>query len=324
LPLAPTRNPSRATTFAPAAMGACCSNNAKGAVVQPGARPQAQQQQARGQPVLLEQSSAANSTKAEQLKAAEEAKAADAPAAGGQGLSVEEFLQRVSTKNEERDCTQIKTLTYNLFWWNLYGQRGGNSGSASKLIAASTPDLIGCQECDDISRVLYEGELQSTYAVVRGPHSLGMAYKRSEFDLLERGYADVSTDEPEQFYGARGVEWARLQHKPSGKAVFFMNHHGPLRVNSGGREGGPMTAYNIVKEIYNHTQPGDVVILVGDFNAQAGSQTIREIERYLPRTSSGVAFGGVDHFFSHQPMAAQENLGNGGSDHDALTATFLI
>jgi len=104
-----------------------------------------------------------------------------------------------------------------------------------------------------------------------------------------------------------------------------VNHHGPLRVNSGGRKGGPETAYNILTAIYDNVQLGDAVILLGDFNAQIGSQTVRALERYIPRVASGTSLGGVDHFFSELSMIGEmENLGSGGSDHDALIATFAL
>lgn len=44
----------------------------------------------------------------------------------------------------------------------------------------------------------------------------------------------------------------------------------------------------------------------------------------MPRTHTGVANEGIDHFFSQLDMVGEENLGNGGSDHDALVAIFVI
>lgn len=300
-------------------MGGCCSsqNNAAGAVPPRAPRPQAG---GAGGPVLLEQSSAANSTKAEQLKAA------DAQGVGARGLvsSEEDFAQRVTATDDEGSCVQIKVLTYNLHWWNLYDKRGGDEGSASKLIAASQPDLVACQECKDITRVLHEGSMQESHAAIRGPHALGVAYKKDTFEVLSQGYAEVAKDEAQQFYSCRSVSWARLKHKDTGKVVFFMNHHGPLRVNSGGREGGPTVAQRILRAICDNSEPGDAVVLAGDFNAQVGSQTVRDVERCLPRAYSGHALGGIDHFFSRQPVVASENLGPAGSDHDALAATFLV
>merc|ERR1712107_920793 len=105
------------------------------------------------------------------------------------------------------------------------------------------------------------------------------------------GWKEIAVDEPEQFYGSRSVQWARLRHRQSNKLLLFVNHRGPLRVNSGGRKGGPQTANKILTAIHDNVEPGDGVILLGDFNAQAGSQTVRALEQYIPRVASGTACG---------------------------------
>merc|ERR1719291_932227 len=142
-------------------------------------------------------------------------------------------------------------------------------------------------------QVLHEGGIEEAYGFVPGPHGLAMAYNKAVFRVLEQGYATVAVDEPEQFYGERSVQWMRVRHR-HGAAVFFMNHHGPLRVNSGGRDGGPKTAGRIANAILSNVRPGDRVLLVGDFNAQAGAQTIRILDRHLPRRFTGEAMGGID------------------------------
>mmetsp|Transcript_46986 Transcript_46986/g.125691 ORF Transcript_46986/g.125691 Transcript_46986/m.125691 type:complete len:280 (-) Transcript_46986:383-1222(-) len=238
-------------------------------------------------------------------------------------ISANEFKEKVFATNPQTVPLQVKALTYNLQWWSLYDQRNGNNGSATALIAAAAPDVMGMQECNDVTRVMIEGGLHADYTAVQGPHSLAIAFKRAEWELAGEGHAVVAVDMEEQFFSSRSVMWVRLVHKESKKTIFFVNHHGPLRVNSGGRHGGPATAENIVRSIHCNAMPGDGVIMVGTFNAQVGSQTIRELEGYLPRASTGVAQDGVDHFFSQLQMLGEENLGNGGSDHDALAATFV-
>jgi len=238
-------------------------------------------------------------------------------------LSANEFKQKVCSTKPQTVPLKVKALTYNLQWWSLYDQRSGNDGSATSLIGTAAPDVMGLQECEDVTRVMIEGGLHADYTAVQGPHSLAIAFKRAEWELAEEGHAVVAVDMEEQFFSSRSVMWVRLVHKESKKTIFFVNHHGPLRVNSGGRHGGPATAENIVRSIHCNAMPGDGVIMVGTFNAQVGSQTIRELEGYLPRASTGVAQDGVDHFFSQLQMLGEENLGNGGSDHDALAATFV-
>mmetsp|Transcript_72099 Transcript_72099/g.190120 ORF Transcript_72099/g.190120 Transcript_72099/m.190120 type:complete len:317 (-) Transcript_72099:198-1148(-) len=219
---------------------------------------------------------------------------------------------------------QVKALTYNLQWWSLYGERKGNDGSATTIIEAAMPDVMGLQECEDVTKVMIEGGLSANYTAVQGPHALAAAFKTATWELVGEGHEVVAVDETEQFFSSRSVMWLRLVHKESKKAVFFVNHHGPLRINSGGRHGGPATAEKIVQVIHCNTHPGDGVIMVGTFNAQVGSQTVRELEGYLPRTHTGIANDGIDHFFSQLEMIGEENLGSGGSDHDALLATFVV
>lgn len=67
---------------------------------------------------------------------------------------------------------QTGVLTYNLFWWNLFGMRGGAGGSSGKLIASSgsqlSYDFMGFQECEDIARVLRDGHLLDVCATIPG------------------------------------------------------------------------------------------------------------------------------------------------------------
>jgi len=289
----------------------CCASSTSGRSVVVQSEGRSKQQEAGGEePVFL----------GEQPPLAQKQVVADA-------CDEEAFRRLVRTpqaSGAEGTAVHITAVTYNLFWWNLYGQRDGNSGSASRLVAAAMPDLLGCQECDDLWRVLHEGGVEATYDIVPGPCAIAMAYKKADWDLLDQGYATVATDEPHQFFSKRGVQWMRVRHRSCGAVVFFMNHHGPLRVNSGGRDGGPRTAARIASAILSNVQDEDRVILVGSFNAQAGAQTIRELERYLPRKFTGQAFGGVDHVFSPLELIESRNLGAGGSDHDALATTFSL
>merc|ERR1712194_521427 len=51
---------------------------------------------------------------------------------------------------------------------------------------------------------------------------------------LASGHEDVGEDSPNQYYGKRSVVWGRFEHMKTGKTVFFVNHHGPLKVSEGG------------------------------------------------------------------------------------------
>jgi hypothetical protein len=68
-------------------------------------------------------------------------------------------------------------------------------------------------------------------------------------------------------------------------------------------------------------QSTDAVILVGDFNANFKSMTVRSMASQLNLLYHGASFGGVDNFFANvdeSHLLETHNYGHGGSDHDAL------
>lgn len=224
----------------------------------------------------------------------------------------------------------VKVLTYNLYWWSLFRLRHSNGGSAANLIAhtdAPEYDMMGFQECEDVKFVLVQAHLQDKYAFTLGQHGLCMAWNSATWRPLAQGEDHVAEDSRIQYYGVRDVIWARLAHRQTGKVVLFVNHHGPLPVNSGGMCGGVATAGNILRAIQKHGQPGDAVILVGDFNSNLAAVEIHELQAKMHHVFHGNADGGVDNIFSNVPLTHAtdlKNIGSGGSDHDALTATIHI
>lgn len=236
-------------------------------------------------------------------------------------------LPPIPTVEPDIEPIHLKVLTYNLFWWNLYGVRKGNGASASMLIKnAGDLDMMGFQECEDPARVLREAGLTEKYNIFPGDGSktsaICMAYHKERWFLLGQGMEVVASDD----LGGRSVQWMRLKHG-SGLTAFFMNHHGPLPVNSGGKCGGPATAFNMLHVLKSHTMPEDVIILVGDFNANGQSQTIQHLEWRLSRVYNGLMGGGIDNIFTNlngRTVSETSNLGDGGSDHDALSVVFKI
>jgi hypothetical protein len=125
----------------------------------------------------------------------------------------------------------------------------------------------------------------------------------------------------------RAAQWLRLKNKKTGAILLFVNHHGPLSVNSGGGKGGATAAQHLIQLVQNRGKKGDIVVLVGDFNANAGSLTIQELWKHLVLIYNGHSFGGVDNIFTNAAktnVVEMKNLGSGGSDHDALTATIMV
>mmetsp|Transcript_10071 Transcript_10071/g.25223 ORF Transcript_10071/g.25223 Transcript_10071/m.25223 type:complete len:394 (-) Transcript_10071:204-1385(-) len=224
---------------------------------------------------------------------------------------------------------RVKVLTYNLFWWNLFGQRHGNGGSAGHNIRDSVRgeayDLMGFQECENLDWVLGDAGLAGQYGRVLGQHATCLAYRSATWDLIASARADVAEDQPSQYYGRREAEWVRLRHKGTGKTMFFVNHHGPLPVNSGGVCGGQGTAFNLLKLIGENAHKSDTIILVGDFNSDGNSETVKTLSNFLAHSYIGTKFNGVDNFFTNCAQAIERsNLGGAGSDHDALSVVFQV
>jgi hypothetical protein len=226
---------------------------------------------------------------------------------------------------------EVKVLTYNTYWWNLFRLKPGRGRSAGNLIKQhDTPnfDFMGFQECEDIRLVLTNAGLLNQYEVYQGEAALCMAFKKSLWVTLEQSEDMVAEDQkvPNQYFGKRFAQWARVKHLPTGTIVLFVNHHGPLPVNSGGLCGGIATANNLIRLMTTHGQPGDAIILVGDFNANPASQTISKLLSYgLTHVDHGNMCGGVDNIFTNGFQAIRSNnYGGGGSDHDALDSVLRL
>ena len=47
----------------------------------------------------------------------------------------------------------------------------------------------------------------------QGTHAICMAYRKDTWQLLVKGETDVAEDMRTEYYGTRGTQWMRLQHK---------------------------------------------------------------------------------------------------------------
>mmetsp|Transcript_48402 Transcript_48402/g.96239 ORF Transcript_48402/g.96239 Transcript_48402/m.96239 type:complete len:534 (-) Transcript_48402:274-1875(-) len=221
---------------------------------------------------------------------------------------------------------RIKVLSHNLEWWHLYGVLKGNGDSASHLIRATSVvapyDFMGFQECQDGLRVLGRAGLAASYEIshfkpLTKSTALCMAYRKANWALLASGQGWVAEDQPLQYFGKRGAQWVRLRHRISHRTAFFMNYHGPLRMNSGGKCGEAITAMKLLQLVAANAKPGDAIVVVGDFNANPNTPMLNLLAQHL-RHSFG---NGMDNVFTNVGPAAVKAssvLGNGGSDHNAL------
>lgn len=209
---------------------------------------------------------------------------------------------------------------------------------AGKNIAAFAKDvpfdLMGFQECEDITWPLKDAGMTDDFATYQYKMAVALAYRKSTFDELGRGAAEVAEDGKAQHYGRREAIWVRLHHKASGKNVFFINHHGPTPVNSGGICGGEGTAYNILKVIGENAKVGDNVVLTGDFNAWSNGpdgkwlSEIGHISCHLPHIFSNPVIEdmwGIDNIFASCAKTISTTImPHGGSDHHALNVVIEI
>merc|ERR1712217_223331 len=170
------------------------------------------------------------------------------------------------------------------------------------------------------------------------------AYRSDVFDELGYGMAFVAEDRHDQHYGngQRAAQWARLRHKTSGKTIFFMNHHGPTPVGTGGNCGdnsATVTAYNLLKVIADNAMVGDSVIFVGDFNAPwlyfnkndnqyHWFEEVGRLSCHIPHIFSDDAdddMNGIDNFFSSCTKVVEKTImPKAGSDHHALNVIFEL
>jgi len=221
----------------------------------------------------------------------------------------------------------VRILSYNLFWWNLFKIRGGLSADdlIKKTGAPEPYDVIGLQECEDPDRVFKAVGLDSTYSSFLGSKAVCVAYRTDRWELLDSGEDEVAMDMRTEFYGHRVAQWLRLQDRNTGMTMLFINHHGPLSVNSGGACGGRSTAHNLLKVMAKRGREGDLLVLAGDFNANAASQTVQSLWPHLLHVYNSPSFGGVDNIFANVPREAvseTNDLGKGGSDHHAISAVL--
>jgi len=160
----------------------------------------------------------------------------------------------------------LRVLSYNVWWWCNPSSRGGCQPTTDYASLAgmhaywkSLPrtSLVGVQECDGGWPVL-KSYLAGTVDYLRevrvepdGP--LCTLYDPARFDFIASGRRNV--------WSYRYLEYVRLQDKLFGKTVFFVNTHWDHQGQD--TTGHASSTEQAIKE---HSQPDDIVIVVGDFN----------------------------------------------------------
>lgn len=215
----------------------------------------------------------------------------------------------------------LTVVTQNLFWWNLFNQHhGGNFFNVYK--SQGLLDIYLFQECDDVNRVK-NGLGFSNMQTKQLGSGLAIAWNGSRFTKLNHGIELVGHDMITRTWSPdRYLAWVRLRDRSSGKIILVANHHGPLDINTGGKFG-PQDVANKIDGVINRAKgSGDLVILGGDMNADAGSQTTRSL------TGKGYKRHGgdwVDHIFTQSGFTSSTQttiIHGSGSDHRGVKTRF--
>ncbi|MDE7407215.1 MAG: endonuclease/exonuclease/phosphatase family protein [Muribaculaceae bacterium] len=120
--------------------------------------------------------------------------------------------------------------------------------AVKEMINEVQPDIIALQECASTSRSWYKNTFKDTYGFRDVPATLSTSgsggnacimYRLDRFDLIEAGgyFLSFTPDEPSHCFNVgdnswRTSAWLHLKEKASGKELYAMSTHLPVRTNS--------------------------------------------------------------------------------------------
>lgn len=229
------------------------------------------------------------------------------------------------------DTTRLNVITYNLFWWctsdeyttcpQYAGGAGFNALAANVEHAFPQTkdhigvDLIGFQECDDITEILPRAGLDKRMDYYKPKADGPMAWDKNRFTKLASGQKKVAADK----YGDRYMNWVRLKEAGSGRTYFFANTHGPL--NGCGADLG----HNYLDAINAHKGESDKFVMTGDFNCGPNTDAMRTLSANYNMAATSGPLGGCDHILVDQfgtPTLSEKHINGVPSDHSLLMAAF--
>jgi len=210
---------------------------------------------------------------------------------------------------------KVKVVSYNLFWWNAFGQNPWKGQKVTDNIKNNLrPDVLGMQECDDPRLI----EQRTGYvAASEFAGAQGVAVKPGVFRIGNRGKQDIQATGK---WGPRYVTWAQLIHS-SGRTFWHFNTH--WCVHSGnGHHCDANTRYNGAKQmlqiIQQRTQ-GAPAIITGDFNAGMSEPGI---EHFKQNGFKLVISEWVDAIFVSEGQWKVHNTGRGDGAHSDHRPVF--
>jgi len=140
----------------------------------------------------------------------------------------------------------------------------GGADIVSTINSVGPFDLMGFQECDNISAFLNQIK-GASYAAKQGPQDIAVAWNTAKFSKVSEGDAVVGHDG----WGNRDMHWVRLSITGTSKFVVFANTHGPVNQCSGEYEDWKNVAHAYVSNSLGAMKDGDHLFFTGDFNCGA-------------------------------------------------------
>jgi len=212
-------------------------------------------------------------------------------------------------------------VSYNVWWWGAPGGNYEQQVGMHKMLrhyGEQRVSLLGIQECDGGWNALKRlaGPAIDYLTPFAGTKQLCGSYDPAVFEPLADGVVYV--------WAFRHLQWVRLRERATGRLLLFVNVHWH---HTGGPAVKVVEASNTKKAIMDHAEPGDVVIVTGDFNvfddvlkAQMNSNLLSLGLRPLGR---GAVYGGIDYIWSsHEPKdssSCQQMVDEpNGSDHNPV------
>jgi hypothetical protein len=263
--------------------------------------------------------------------------------------------QGMCTSPSNSDPNTLNLLSYNLFWWSAFDIHGGQK-LIDRIKTTLPADLLAFQECSNIRSVLDRSGL-SCYASYDAGHAVALAWNPAKFEKLSANRVLVGLDHGYERYNAnRVLGFVRLKMKSNGKTILFANIHGVLGVNSGGipirnnceylahgdnrsikdayiakykTKGDDQNfARNIVDVIKANLEPGDLLILAGDFNIDKDHRSENPLKEAFKRVQAQW----VDKIFINHDADIKKmemtlynpDPGRGLSDHSGLRVIFSL
>lgn len=160
-------------------------------------------------------------------------------------------------KTDPEPETPVASETLKMMSFNMRNQQSSDTGTKSwdlrkfavkAMINEIQPDIIALQECASLSRSWYKNIFGKTYGFRDVPATLTTAgsggnacimYRSDRFELIESGgyFLSFTPDEPSHCFNVadnlwRTSVWLHLKEKATGKELYAMSTHLPVRTNS--------------------------------------------------------------------------------------------